>query len=390
MGTRRRIEGLPRRYAGIEELEHGMVLSHELDPELQAISAEAGNALRVPMAAVVLAHEEVTFMRGYFGFPEEARINARDASFCQFVVRDGLPFEVNDAANDERVPQEAVEGFGVASYLGLPVVLYGKTVGSMCVIDTEPRLFDDREHGILRKLAARASQRLALLATQPRELERTLHDRAVRPAFGEIRNRLMPLLGNVAAMQGMVAELVATRTAVDHMTDPTEIAKVRAKADAVIAELIVCLDEMTTDTSILHRSILAVEGASLMSDVTCSIHDVINQAQTLADHRTKLVAGVTWRGECRDPLRIPRTVAVNALAAALAGLAESMPSRATRGICGTISSREEMAMIELRAEVAPAAVFALATHLAALFGDGSCVGIRDNALQLGFATTPLS
>jgi hypothetical protein len=367
-----------------------MVLSHELDPELQAISAEAGKSLAVPMAAVVLAHEEVTFLRGYFGFPESARINPRDASFCQFVVRDGGAFEVNDAAKDDRVPQEPVENLGVASYLGVPIVLYGKTVGSMCVLDTEPRLFDDREHFILRKLAARASQRLALLATQPRELERTLHDRAVRPAFGEIRNRMMPVLGNVAAMQGMVDELLGHRKAVDMMTDPVAVAKVRAKADAVLAELAVCLEEMTTDTSILHRSILAVEGASLMSDVMCSIHDVIGQAQTLADHRTKLVAGVTWQGECRDPLCIPRTVAVNALAAALAGLAESMPSHAMRGIRGTISSRDAMAMIELRAEVPPAAVFALATHLAVLFADGSSVGIRDNALQLGFATTPLS
>ena len=387
---RRRIKGLTRRYTGIEELEHGLVLSHELDPELQAISAEAGSSLGVPMAAVVLAHEEITFMRGYFGFSEEARINARDASFCQFVVRDGQPFEVNDAANDERVPQEPVESFGISSYLGVPVVLYGKTVGSMCVVDIQPRIFDDREHAILRELAARASQRLALLATQPRELERSLHDRAVRPAFGEIRNRMMPVLGNVAAMKGMVCELLACRKDLRAQRDAVEVARIRGRADALLAELATCLDEMTVDSGILHRSILAVEGASLMSDVTCSIHDVITQAQTLADHRTKLVAGVSWQGECREPLCIPRIVAVNALAAALAGLADSMPPCATKGICATISSRDAMAMIELRAEVAPAAVFALATHLAVLFGDGSCVGIRDNALQLGFATTPLS
>jgi hypothetical protein len=228
------------------------------------------------------------------------------------------------------------------------------------------------------------------LATQPRDLERTLHDRAVRPAFGEIRNRLHPVLGNVCAMQGMVSELVSLRKQIQMATDPVEVAAVRAKADAVIAELALCLDEMTTDTGILHRAIVAVEGASLVSHVECSIHDIIAQATTLAHHRTKLVAGVKWTGQCRDVLRVPRMVAVNALAAALAGVAESISPKAERGIEATITSKDEMAIVELRADVPSATIFALASQLAVLCGDGSLVGVDGNALQIGFEIARLS
>jgi hypothetical protein len=260
----------------------------------------------------------------------------------------------------------------------------------MCAVDTEPRLFDDRERAVMRGLAVRASRRLTLLAEQPRDLERTLHDRAVRPAFGEIRNRLHPVLSNVCAMQGMISDLVSLRKEIQTLTDPDAVADVRTKIDATIAEIVVCLDEMTTDTSVLHRAILAVEGASLVSTVECSIHDIIAQATTLAHHRTKLVAGVTWKGQCRDMLRTPRMVAVNALAAALAGVAESITPDADRGIAATIVGKDNMAIVELRADVPSSIIFTLATQLAVLCGEGSLVGVNGNALQIGFEIVQLS
>jgi hypothetical protein len=375
------IMGLPRRYVGIEEVEKGRVLDREHDPELQALSAEASRELGVPVAAVVIVHEEIALVRAHFGFPEHQRVAMRDHTLCQFVVRDGVYFEVNDAANDDRVPREPIEN-GISSYLGAPLVLNGKTVGSMCVIDSEPRLFDDRERGILHRIAAQASRRLSLLATQPRDLERELHDRAVRPAFSEIRNRLQPMLGNVAAMHGMLAELILART------QNTSVSNVRL--DFIVREMATCLDEMTADTAMLHRGILAIERASLTSDADCSLHDIIGPATTLAHHRTKLVEGVTWSGECRELLAVPRIVAVNALAAALAGIAEAIPRGAARGITGTILIAQDVAIVELRADVAATAIGELASHLSVLVGDSSHVRVRDQALQIAFATSHLS
>ena len=384
------MKALTRRYPGIEELGKGNVLSDDLDPELQALSEEAGRELGVPMAAVSLVLEDKTFLRGYYGMPADARLTDRDASYCQIVARDGAMLEVNNAANDERVPSEGADKYGVASYLGAPIVINGKTVGSMCAIDIVPRLFDDRERSILSRIAAQASVRLAALATEPRDLERTLHDRAVRPAFGEIRNRLQPVLGNIAGMQAVIDQILGYREAMKSASQSDKARWQRFNMDELLGELGDCLTDMASDAGTLHRSIVAVERASLISEMTCSIHDIIEPATTLAHHRTKLVEGVTWSGQCRLPLRVPRSVAVNALAAALAGIAGSVSQGSTNGISAEIRESGDLAVVELRADVEHRAIDELALQLASLIGDGSQVRVRDRALQLAFETTPLS
>jgi hypothetical protein len=183
-------------------------------------------------------------------------------------------------------------------------------------------------------------------------------------------------------MHGMLAELILART------QNTSVSNVRL--DFIVREMATCLDEMTADTAMLHRGILAIERASLTSDADCSLHDIIGPATTLAHHRTKLVEGVTWSGECRELLAVPRIVAVNALAAALAGIAEAIPRGAARGITGTILIAQDVAIVELRADVAATAIGELASHLSVLVGDSSHVRVRDQALQIAFATSHLS
>ena len=386
----RRIQALPRRYPGIEQLAKGNVLAEEPDPELEALCVQASRELAVSVAAVSLVMEDSTVVRASHGLPMDARVVDRDASFCQLVVRDNMMLEVNDATHDARVPRELADKFGVASYLGAPIVIHGKTVGSMSAIDLTPRVFDDRERGILHRLAVRASLRLSALAVEPRDLERALHDHAVRPAFGEIRNRLQPVLGNIAGMQAVVDQILGYREAMSSASPSEKARWQRFNMDELLGELGTCLEDMASDAGTLHRSILAVERASLISGATCSIHDIIEPATTLAHHRTKLVEGVTWRGQCRLPLRISRAVAVNALAAALAGIAGSIPLGAASGITAEISTGDDMAIVALTADVEDQVVSELAVQLASLIGDSSQVCVRDRALQLAFETSPLS
>lgn len=42
-----------------------------------------------------------------------SRATSRGSSFCQFVVHDDAPFEVNDARADGRAPTELVEEYGI-------------------------------------------------------------------------------------------------------------------------------------------------------------------------------------------------------------------------------------------------------------------------------------
>ena len=99
------------------------LLAEAEDEILQSIVEEASRDLSMPIALVNLVLEEIQYFKAHYGLPPElaaSRGTARDVSFCQFVVRDGVLFEVTDAKEDLRVPQHLVKNFNIQSYLGVP------------------------------------------------------------------------------------------------------------------------------------------------------------------------------------------------------------------------------------------------------------------------------
>ena len=110
----------PERYSAFTE---GLLAEAE-DAELQAIANDAAGGLSTPIALVTLVLERIQFFKAHYGLPDDlaiSRATERDVSFCQFVVRDGEPFEVENAEEDERVPQHLVKRYGIKSYLGIYV-----------------------------------------------------------------------------------------------------------------------------------------------------------------------------------------------------------------------------------------------------------------------------
>jgi GAF domain-containing protein len=143
-------------------LDREMLLESD-DPELNDIAAHAAEAIGAPIAIVSLILQRIQLFRAHVGLPPDlavARATDRDASFCQFVVRDDDTFVVEHAAEDPRVPQDLVERYGIQAYLGAPVRIGGRTAGSLCVIDVVPREFGPEERARLSELAAQASGRL--------------------------------------------------------------------------------------------------------------------------------------------------------------------------------------------------------------------------------------
>lgn len=150
----------------------GELLLEPEDIELQKIVTEASRELSTPIALVNLILEQVQFFKAHHGLPEDlasARGTDRNVSFCQFVVRDGQPFEVVDAETDERVPQHLVKYYSIKSYLGMPIMANDAIIGSLCVIDTKPRSFSEADRENLRELAGLVNARLAVLAERKKK-----------------------------------------------------------------------------------------------------------------------------------------------------------------------------------------------------------------------------
>jgi len=188
-----------------------VVLTRELlaeaeDDELNTIVEEAARDLKAPIAMVNLVLDHIQFFKAHHGLPPDlavTRATERSVSFCQFVVRDGQPFEVTDAEHDTRVPQHLVKTYGIKSYLGMPVVVNDIVLGSICVIDTKKRKFLKAEREKLKRFSELVNTRLEKLTNKRHQLSSSLVVQAAFPGLAEIRDALLPI--QAGAQSGLLA-----------------------------------------------------------------------------------------------------------------------------------------------------------------------------------------
>ncbi|SCK13311.1 sensor domain-containing diguanylate cyclase [Vogesella sp. LIG4] len=141
----------------------------------------------------------------------------RDVSFCGHVVADGSLLVVEDALQDERFADNPlVAEQGMRFYAGAPLRLEGQyVIGTLCVVDEQPRQFGQEQQQQLQLLADTVSdllrRRMALQAVE-RQCERLLSvnraqagfllDRNMEPASQTI---LSPLLESSGSKLGFIA-----------------------------------------------------------------------------------------------------------------------------------------------------------------------------------------
>ena len=135
----------------------------EDDPELSQITQFAAKLCAAPVALVSLVEEERQRFLARAGLEE--RETPRPTSFCAHAMLEPRPMVVPDAREDERFSANPlVTGHPyIRFYAGAPLVSHeGAPLGSLCVIDTEPRaggLTDLQREG-LETLAAAVMRRL--------------------------------------------------------------------------------------------------------------------------------------------------------------------------------------------------------------------------------------
>jgi hypothetical protein len=369
------LEGLQAPPPGIHKL--GPILALDHDDTLQAVVRQLASDFVAPIALITLVLERAQLFLAHEGLSGElaaARAIDRDAAFCPIVVRDKTLFEVSDAATHADIPQEAVERYGVRSYLGAPVSVSGDEVGAVCVVDTQPRQFTDDERAKIRAASEVVTARLDELVSRHASRADSLLARAVRPQFAELRNRLQPMVDGIGSMQVAVAELRAVQRLSDYAaarSPPLE------KAALALRDLEEVGAEMAASVTAFERAIFALEHASLASDGSTNLGAIISSASTLAHHHTKLIGGVKW------PIPMPElavavhlSTAVNTVAAALSGLVGCAKRGSTgRGIEAAFDVQATTVAMRFTGELEPAGIAALATVLAGLLGEAPGIAI---------------
>ncbi len=84
----------------------------------------------------------------------DASETPRDVAFCAHAILDDALFEVPDASRDARFADNplVVDEPKIRFYAGAPISVEGHNVGTLCVIDREPRAMTLEQRGLLRDL----------------------------------------------------------------------------------------------------------------------------------------------------------------------------------------------------------------------------------------------
>lgn len=123
----------------------------------------ASKIINAPVSLVSLVDADRQFFKSAFGLPD-LHETPLSHSFCQHVVATSEPLVIEDARNHPLVYDNlAIRDLNVIGYLGMPLVSSeGMALGSFCVIDSQPRIWTEREIEIVRELAVSAITEIEL------------------------------------------------------------------------------------------------------------------------------------------------------------------------------------------------------------------------------------
>ncbi|MCW2983804.1 MAG: hypothetical protein JWR63_1374 [Conexibacter sp.] len=166
----------------------------------------AAEALQAPIALISLVDDQRQFFKSVFGlrgWAAQDRGTPLTHSFCQYVVTGGQQLAVGDARrHDELQTNPAIEELGVVAYAGSPIVVSGQPLGALCVIGSEPRLWDPAELRLLDKLTEGLSHEIALRIAAV--------DVARAAALMEAHNRIHELIASDRPLPAILEAIVVS------------------------------------------------------------------------------------------------------------------------------------------------------------------------------------
>ena len=147
--------GEPERLAALKKLN---ILDTEPEETFDRITRRLAEAFNVPIALLTLVDEYRQFWKAATGLPEDlasARQAPRETSICGHVVASDQMLVIEDVLKDKRFANNPfLRERGIRFYAGAPLrTSSGHAIGSLCVLDTQPRTVSNRERTLLQIIA---------------------------------------------------------------------------------------------------------------------------------------------------------------------------------------------------------------------------------------------
>ncbi len=147
----------------LEELYRYKILDTPPEEIFDRLTRLAARACESPVALITLVDRDRQWFKSRYGF--EATQSARDHGFCAHTILGSEPLIVENAAVDPRFADNIfVRGKpGIRFYAGVPLITSrGFSLGSLCVIDHQPRQLTEDKLSTLQMLANQAVQQIEL------------------------------------------------------------------------------------------------------------------------------------------------------------------------------------------------------------------------------------
>ncbi len=367
----------------------GRVTDDAADDVLDAIVGKVAAVHPGSAVVVMLVLERTQRFRASVGMPADltaAGATDRTAGLCQYVVRDGAPFFVEDTAARTDLPH--LGAHAPRRYLGVPIHIDGDTVGALCVLGGAPAPLADHEVEQLNGFAAQVSARLGQLAGPLRNDSVEL---ATTPVFGELRNALVGTLGAGAAVRFIAADLAPVQRAL--RAGAWTAMPLLADAAGAIEELTQVSVELDEGNQRVRDGVLLLQGALASSQAPERVTSVLRRARGLAHHATKVRGGVHLRSEVVDDAELHVAgVVANVVAIALTELAAGAPR--DNGVVVDVAVVDDVVTLRLDAGGSPGDAGRCVTALRSvnagveLEADGGAIVIR--AAVIGSAAPAVS
>jgi PAS domain S-box-containing protein len=155
------------------------VLDTPPDPVLDGLVRCASRLLGYPIALVSLVDEHRQWFKARHGLP--ASETSREASFCAHAILGDTLFEVPDVTADPRFAGNplVLGDPNIRAYAGMPLTVAGQRIGTLCLIDHQPRRLQGDQAELLADIAKAVAhwfesrlEQLELQAERVRSAER--------------------------------------------------------------------------------------------------------------------------------------------------------------------------------------------------------------------------
>ncbi|MEJ6473218.1 GAF domain-containing protein [Pseudoalteromonas piscicida] len=130
------------------------VLDTEPEHALDRLTQFTAHVFDVPIALISLVDKDRQWFKSRFGL--EAQQTPRDISFCGHAILEDKVFVVPNATTDIRFRDNPLVQHApyIRFYAGAPLTTSsGLNIGTVCIIDLEPRQFSDGDCDILKRLS---------------------------------------------------------------------------------------------------------------------------------------------------------------------------------------------------------------------------------------------